>query len=355
MSTVMRRLNRILIIRFSSVGDVVLSSLLVRVLRRHFPHSQIDYLIKAEFGDLVKYNPYLTQVIPFLKEQSFAELAEFRQFVKARKYDLMVDIHDSLRSRYLSFGAQQVVRIEKRKIPRFLLVNSKLNLYTWFGGAPSVALRYLETLAEEGVVDDGDGLEVFVPRTVEEKVNQIIRASVLADVPSIVGVCPSAKHFNKMWPAERFAATAAILSTETRAGVALFGWGGDEEDRCLTIERRISELAPDALVANVAGQLSLTETASMMDHCSIILSNDSGLMHIAAARKRKVVAIFGPTVREFGFFPFRTPHVVVENTSLHCRPCTHIGLPDCPEGHFKCMNDIPVPRVVQAAKDLLRQ
>ena len=351
----MHTLNRILIIRFSSVGDIVLSSLLVRVLRRRFPHSQIDYLVKAEFGDLLRYSPYLTQVIPFQKGESFAKLAEFRRRIRAVKYDLIVDIQESLRSRYFCAGAQQVVRISKRKFARFALVKFKVNFYKWFGRAPSVALRYLETVARFGVTDDGDGLELFVPPAVEEKVHQMVRGLGHEGMHSLVGVCPSAKHGNKLWPAERFAAAAATLSNDTRTGVVLFGWSDEEEERCTEIERRIGELEPNTAVMNVAGKLSLAETASLMDHCIIVLSNDSGLMHVAAARKRKLVAIFGPTVREFGFFPFRTPHAVVENASLHCRPCTHIGLPECPKRHFKCMNDIPVSRVIQAARDLLRQ
>jgi heptosyltransferase-2 len=91
----------------------------------------------------------------------------------------------------------------------------------------------------------------------------------------------------------------------------------------------------------------------MMDHCAIVLTNDSGLMHLAAARKRKIVAVFGPTVKELGFFPYGSNSVVIEHTSLRCRPCTHVGLPDCPEGHFRCMRDISAERVVDAARALL--
>ena len=105
---------------------------------------------------------------------------------------------------------------------------------------------------------------------------------------------------------------------------------------------------------NLAGKLNLCETAAMMDKCSVVVTNDSGLMHIAAARKRNVVAIFGPTVKEFGFFPIGTRSVVVENTELDCRPCTHIGLPSCPKGHFKCMNEISTEQVVTSANALLQ-
>jgi heptosyltransferase-2 len=91
-----------------------------------------------------------------------------------------------------------------------------------------------------------------------------------------------------------------------------------------------------------------------MDHCTVVISNDSGLMHLASARKRKLVAIFGPTVREFGFFPQGTESRVVEHEALPCRPCTHIGLPVCPKRHFRCMKDLTVSEVIHAAGKLLK-
>jgi ADP-heptose:LPS heptosyltransferase len=157
-----------------------------------------------------------------------------------------------------------------------------------------------------------------------------------------------------MWPEERFAETVTILAVQHGAGVLLFGAGDQEHAQCADIAEMIRRSAPHIPVVNLAGTTSLTETAAVMDRCSIVLGNDSGLMHIAAARKRKVVVIFGPTVRELGFFPFGTQSKVIENTLLDCRPCTHIGLPFCPKGHFKCMNEIPTQRVVDAATHLLQ-
>jgi ADP-heptose:LPS heptosyltransferase len=90
-----------------------------------------------------------------------------------------------------------------------------------------------------------------------------------------------------------------------------------------------------------------------MDCCTLVMSNDTGLMHLAAARKRKVVAIFGSTVKQFGFFPYGTENLLVENAGLACRPCSHIGLQKCPEGHFRCMKDIQVDAVFAAAQQLL--
>ncbi len=346
-------INRTLIIRFSSVGDIVLSSLLLRVLRRRFPHCQIDYLVKAEFGDLVRHNPYVSRVIQFPTGGTFAELTQLRKRIKSTDYDLIVDIHDSLRSRYLCFGAKQFVRINKRKITRFLLVKTKLNLYSRYDNAPSVADRYLETIKKFGIVNDGKGLEIHIPEHTEERILKFLIEAGVSTEKLLIGICPSAKHQNKTWLKDRFAETAVALASENDGSIVLLG-SKEEEARCNEIEQLIHKAAPETLVVNVAGKISLNDTAAIMDRCIIIVTNDSGLMHIAAARKRKVVAIFGPTVREFGFFPYGTESSVVENTGLSCRPCTHIGLPTCPKGHFKCMNDIPTSHVIESARRLLR-
>jgi len=347
--------DRVLIIRLSSVGDIVLSSLLVRVLRQHFPQSEIDYLVKAEFSELMQHNPYLTRVIQFPTNGTFHDLRSLRRDIRQRNYGVIIDIHDSLRSRYLCFGAHRAVRIDKRRIARFFLVKFKWNLYGWFGGAPSVAERYLETVRQFGITNDDNGLELFVPDSAHEKVNAFLASSRFNSSKPLIAVCPAAKHQNKMWPQERFAEAAATLGTDLNAGIVLFGSGPEEEYRARDIEDQIRKRAPEVPVLNGTGQLSLLEAAALMDHCCLVFSNDSGLMHIAAARKRKILAIFGPTVQEFGFFPFGTTSSVVENATLSCRPCTHIGLPDCPKRHFKCMNDLSVSEVLHSARTLLQR
>ena len=322
-------LNKTLIIRFSSVGDIVLSSLLVRTLRRRFPQNHIDFLLKSEYADLVRYNPHINRVIEFPSGGSIDDLFRLRHTIRKERYDLIVDIHDSIRSRLLSLGAHRSVRVHKRKVARWLLVNFKWDLYTSFGGAPSVAERYLETVKPFGVRDDGGGLELHVPReTRRPGRDDAAGRGILPGSPAI-GICPSAKHANKMWLKERFAETAAALVQRHGTPVLLFG-SIDEAPRCDEIAAMVKAALPGARVANLAGSLSLLETAAAMDHCGVVVTNDSGLMHIAAARKRNVVALFGPTVRQFGFFPFGTACTVVEHPdarvpSLHAYRAS--GLP----------------------------
>ena len=353
MGTDQATLHKTLVIRFSSVGDITLSSLFLRAFRTRFPQCDVDYVVKEEYADLIRHDPNITHVLEFPAGGTFADLHRLRRRITAERYDLVVDLHDSLRSRYLCLGTTRVLRINKRKLARILLVKFKWNVYKRTSGAPSVAERYVEAVEKLGVVNDGKGLDLFLTPEVVEKAQAALRQEGITPGTPLIGIAPSARHWNKMWLKERFAEVGATLAHEHQAGVALFGSGEEEEARCNEIAAELHMRAPGRPIANLAGKLTLLQTAAAMDSCAVVITNDSGLMHLAAARKRKVVAIFGPTVRELGFFPYGTQSVVVEVSGLDCRPCTHIGLPSCPRGHFKCMRDISAQQVVASAQRMM--
>jgi len=347
-----RILTKTLIIRLSSVGDIVLSSLLIRAFHSRFPQCQIEYLVKEEYADLVRHNPHLSRILVFPSHGSQADLRRLRRTIKESGYNLLIDIHDSLRSRVLCCGSPHVVRIRKRKLARLALVRCKVDLYRYFGGAPHVAERYCDTVRSLGVIDDGAGLEIFVPDEAHERTGQVLLAHGIGHGRPALGICPTARHATKMWPPERFAAAASTIAISYDMPVMIFG-GPDERARCESVASAIRVLSPGITVAVLAGNLTLLETAAAMDSCALVITNDSGLMHIAAARKRRVVALFGSTVKQFGFSPFRTTSRVVEQIDLPCRPCTHIGRERCPRGHFRCMTDTTVDQLVHAVEELL--
>jgi heptosyltransferase-2 len=248
-----------------------------------------------------------------------------------------------------------VVRVQKRKIARFLLVRTKWNLYRFFGGSPGVAERYLEAVRLLHVKDDGKGLDVFFPSSARTEAQKVLTKEGMGEGDVFIGIAPSARHFNKIWPRERFAETAATIAREQKATVLVFGFGKVESILCQEVKLMVEQRSPGTQAVNLAGRLSLPETAAMMDFCSIVVTNDSGLMHLAAARKRKVVAVFGATVRELGFFPYGTDSSVVEDKTVSCRPCTHVGLSRCPKGHFHCMKNIVPAQVIEATRELLKK
>lgn len=341
-----------LIIRFSSVGDIILSSLLIRALRRRFPEAEIDYLVKGQYAELLRGNPHLTRVLEFPSGGSFAQLRALRQRVREAGYDLIVDIHGNLRSRYIALGARRIARYRKHTLRRRSLVHLKWNLFSEADRETSIALRYLAPLARLGVADDGLGLEVLPGDDDRRRATALLREAGLEGVTPLLALAPGARHWNKRWPAERFAQAAGLIAQKRGGAVLLLG-AEDDRDVCRSVLDELSRLAPGLRAANLAGTTSLTQTAALMDRCALVLANDSGLMHLAAARKRPLVALFGPTVREFGFFPFGTESVVLEPSGLACRPCTTIGRGDCPRRHFRCMLDTAPEAVATSAEQVL--
>jgi lipopolysaccharide heptosyltransferase II len=169
----------------------------------------------------------------------------------------------------------------------------------------------------------------------------------------VIGICPGSKHFTKRWQKEKFAEVAVRAAQEYHAKVLLFG-GKEERSDCEFVAEVVSKRISPQAVSNFAGEFSLLETAAAMEFCDVVVTNDSGLMHLAAAKQRKIVAVFGSTVKEFGFAPYGTEAIVIENTLLECRPCTHIGRKDCPKDHFRCMTDITPEQVLGAVRTMLQ-
>ncbi len=325
-------LNKTLILRLSSIGDIVLASPLIRVLRKRFPEARIDFVVKSEFAELVRYNPYITSVIEFSNSAGFAGLVSLKRKLRSVGYDSVIDIHNNFRSMYLrSFiGADICAVVDKRLWQRFILVRFKLNRYNGF---VSVADRYIEPLKSFGVENDGEGLEIFIPPSVLTRVGELWKTYRVAPNSRVIAIAHSAKHLTKMWPAEQYA-KLGIKVCRNGGVVVLFGSQTDAARSRFIIEQMYAQGVPSSHVVNCTGQLGLLETAAFMDYCSVVVANDSGLMHLASARNRPVVGIFGPTVKEFGFFPIGGKNRVIERAGLECRPCSHLGGPRMPKKTF---------------------
>jgi len=347
----MDSLSKTLVIRFSSIGDIVLSSPLLRVLRARFPHGQIDYVTRKEYAELVKSNQNVNYTYEFDATRGFDGLRALKKKIKAERYDLILDIHDSLRSKYLRSirGPRHVMVLNKRILERSLLVKLKKNIYK---EVISVADRYIEPLKELGVLNDGKGLELHIPDEILFGVSSKAAKLRLNQFEQVIGLCPGARHFTKQWPPDRFAELGTRCARELGAKVLVFG-SADETELCSALSDEINGVAGTDRAIPFCGQLSLLETAGAMQYCDVIVTNDTGLMHIASAMQKKVVAIFGSTVREFGFFPYDKQAVVLERLGLYCRPCSHIGRSECPEKHFRCMIETGTEEVYNTVRKVL--
>jgi heptosyltransferase-2 len=200
-------------------------------------------------------------------------------------------------------------------------------------------------VSELSIKNDNQGLDVFVPEEIIERMKSRVNFS---DKDFLIAIAPSAKHGTKAWLMDRFAQLGDKLIKEFKSKIILLG-GGDDIDRCSKIARMMN-----SDVINLCGMTTLLEASAILKLCKLLVTNDSGLMHIGSAMGTKIVAIFGSTVKEFGFFPHGTRNIVVEK-NLSCRPCSHIGRDRCPRGHFKCMTDIQVDDVFKACIKLLEE
>ncbi|MCU0452452.1 MAG: lipopolysaccharide heptosyltransferase II [Bacteroidetes bacterium] len=341
--------SRILIIRFSSIGDIVLASPLIRAMRSRFPTAQIDFVTKTEHAELVRSHHALNYTFTYDSGTGFDGLRALKRRLAAERYDLVIDIHNSLRSRFIRSlrGVRDIVVIDKRVLERTALVKFKKNLYREI---VSVADRYLEPVAPWGIVNDGKGLELHITDEVLFGVNARMARLRLHRYEAAFGLCPGARHFTKRWPAERFAAAGTKLAQEFDGVILLFG-GPEDRQMAEEIAATIGAEAGPERVINLAGELSLMETAAAFEYVDVVVTNDSGLMHLASARHRPLVAVFGSTVREFGFFPVHSEATTIEVPGLGCRPCSHIGRAACPEGHLRCLTDTTVEAVVRAVRE----
>ena len=327
---------KFLIIRFSSIGDVILTTPLIRCLRATYPGSQIDFLVKKEFAVVLSGNPHISNIITFDKKDSRSELRRIRMLIQFTRYSMILDIQKNIRSMLICAGSRTgVAGYSKKLFARDLLIRFNINIYKEI---KPVYLRYFEAVETLGVQYDGKGTEVFPSQLETENVNAILSQNhVPADVPLLV-IAPGAQWENKRWTTEGFASASDTFCMQTGAYTVLIGGQGDIEI-CNSVQ---SQMKASSL--NLAGKLSLMGSAALLGKAAMVFTNDTGMLHMAQAMKAPVVAVYGPTTRELGFFPLPENSRVAE-TEISCRPCTQKGLHSCPKKHFRCMNDIR-PEVV---------
>lgn len=337
--------QNILIVRLSSMGDIVLTTPLVRAVRKRFPEARIDFVIKREFAELMQTNPHLTTVYEYDKWTGIKGLLALARQLRNNRYDLFVDIHKNFRSYLLRFLTRpaQTVTYSKQIVQRTLLVKTGINRY---GKILQIPECYLKSMEPFGVVDDEKGLELFPTKAHRLKVKSIFQQENLSEGDLAIGFGPIASFPLKQWPAEKFSELGRQLVWKFDARILLFG--GPEETRMI---EQIASQIPNAPVV-LCGRLSFLESAVAVQRCALFVGNDTGMLHIATAMERKVIALFGPTVEEFGYYPYCAQSIVLSKP-LSCRPCTHTGKGTCKISTHACMQDIQVAEVFDAVEMML--
>ncbi|MDP2302079.1 MAG: glycosyltransferase family 9 protein [Ignavibacteria bacterium] len=327
----LEKLHKILIVRLSSLGDVLLTTPIFRSLKKAYPDLIIHSVVLDSYYDVLKNNPYINSVWKYQKNRD--DEKNLNKTLINEEFDAVIDLQNNFRSRrLLNNVCQRTFRLDKLSIKKFLLVNFKINLLK---DSQSIPERYAFTIP--GLRLDNEGLEIFIPSS---------KTSRIKEGEKIIGFCPGSRHYTKMWAEEYYVELGKKLKS-IGYRIALFG-GSSDIFVCQNLENKI-----DGSI-NLSTEDDILQLAADMRNCKAIVCNDSGLMHAACAVNVPVLSIFGSTVKEFGFFPYKCDNLVLENNSLSCRPCSHIGKDNCPKRHFRCMKDLTPLTAFNKLQQLLK-
>lgn len=329
---------RFLIIRLSSIGDIVLTTPVVRCLRKKYPDARIDFIVKPQFRQVLEGNPYISNIIIY-----DAAGGNMVRALRNAQYSHIIDLHHNMRTLKLKQAlGVKTFSFPKLNMEKWLLVNLK-----WRSIMPdkSIVERYFETVRTLGVVNDGEGLDYFIPSAQETVQEDIPMSHWTGYVACVLGGSKATKQLP----------TVQWIAFAERCQLPLIMLGGPEDRE---EGEAIARAIPSQRVYNACGKFKLNESADLVKKARVVVSNDTGLMHIAAAFRRPVVSLWGNTVPELGMFPYygannlktmvASRSAIMEVNGLPCRPCSKIGYARCPKKHFKCMNDIDMQIVSEA-------
>jgi len=325
---------KILIYRISSIGDIVLTTPVVRCLRNHYPDAQLHFITRNKYAETVSSNHYIDKL--WLIKKSPLEILDQ---LKAEKFDVFIDLHRNWRSQRLMAHLNiRYYTFNKLNIRKWLYTRLGMNLM------PDIHIvdRYFKAVRKLGVVNDEEGLDFFFPEG--------FMAQFKPQLPEkYITFAIGGTFFTKRYP------TNHIISFVKDAPLPVVLLGGKSE---LQTGSEIYDSCPEKVV-NGCNQFSLTESAAVIEKAKLVISNDTGMMHIAAALHKPLITLWGNTVPAFGMYPyypagFDSKLVMLEVKDLRCRPCSKLGYKHCPKSHFKCMNNISPQQLLDAANNMIQ-
>jgi ADP-heptose:LPS heptosyltransferase len=323
---------KFLIVRFSSIGDIVLTTPVIRCLKTQVRDAEVHYLLKKQYEPVIKANPYIDRIYT-LKNDFNATIRR----LKKENYHHIIDLHKNIRTfrlknrmRLLSFT------FNKLNMEKWIMVNFKINKL------PDVHIvdRYFKSVAVFDVKNDNKGLDYFINDDDIVDITSEHKELAKGYIAFVIG----ARHYTKQLPADK------IISVCGKIQYPFVLIGGNEDYE----KGEIIKNSAAGKIYNYCGKLSINQSASLIKQSELVITHDTGMMHIAAAFNKKTISIWGNTIPEFGMYPYK-PHkksVIFQVQGLSCRPCTKLGFKKCPRGHFKCMADINDSEVATMANKL---
>ncbi|MBS1636607.1 MAG: glycosyltransferase family 9 protein [Bacteroidetes bacterium] len=315
---------KILIVRFSSIGDIVLTTPVVRCLKQQIPGVEIHYITKQSFRQVIEHNPNIDR---FFYIQS--SVKEVLPALKKEQYDYVIDLHHNTRTLQLKLAlGVKSFSFDKLNKEKFMLVHFRMNRLP----DKHIVDRYFEALHPLGITNDRKGLDYFI-----DPQDEINTKEFLPDIFSqgYYALVAGGSYYTKRIPENK------LKEICTKVKLPLVILGGPED---AAVAQQIQDAFPEKAF-NACGKVRLNQSASLIRQAQHVISSDTGLMHIAAAYKKSITSVWGNTIPEFGMYPYLPGDgsSILEVKNLGCRPCSKLGFKKCPKGHFKCMNDLEIP------------
>lgn len=312
-------MTKFLILRFSSIGDIVLTTPVIRCLKQQYPDAEVHYVTKKSYETLLENNPYIDKI--FVLENGLNKMIKNLQ---SERYDYVIDLHNNLRTTIikLRLGVKSF-SFDKLNLQKWMLVKFKKNLM------PNVHIvdRYMNTVESLGVKNDNKGLDYFIPE--KDEMSSDWLPENFRDGYAVHAI--GGQHETKKLPLNKMIELCQTIE------LPLVLIGGKED---VIISEQLTINIKNIPIFDACGKCNLNQSASIIKNAKLVYTHDTGMMHVAAALKKKIVSVWGNTVPEFGMYPYQTDFEVIENKDLNCRPCSKIGYNKCPLGHFKCMNEL---------------
>lgn len=334
-------MRKILVIRFSSIGDIVLTTPVIRCLKTQLPDAEIHLLTKSGFKSVVEANPYLDKIHYY-----HGKLDKMLPSLKEEGYDEIIDLHNNARTKRVKSALKVPAHsFDKLNFKKWIYVNFKINRL------PDVHIvdRYMDTVKHLGVTNDGKGLDYFIPHNEEFNMTDLPEDFKNGYIAFAIG----GNYRTKRLPSYK------ITKVCDRAHKPVILLGGKAEiDKAEKVMKRTGNK-----VISGCGIYSLNESATIIKNADGVISHDTGMMHIAAAFKKRIASVWGNTVPEFGMTPYfgdnlsaeelanKKASKIIEVQGLKCRPCSKLGHSKCPKKHFKCMNQISTKEIVAVVND----
>ena len=317
---------KILVVRFSSIGDIVLTTPILRCIKQQLKDVELHYITKNNFLSVIENNIYVDKLFT-IKDS----LKDVIPQLKKENYDYIIDLHHNVRTLRLKTAlGKKSFSFNKLNWEKFLVVNFKKNKL------PNIHIvdRYFETVQSLGVNNDGKGLDYFINEKDEIDIPSALPSMFHQDYHALV---VGGSYFTKQIPITKLKEICA------KSSLPLILLGGKED---AAIAEQVYQLHKNKTI-NLCGKLNLNQSASVIQQATKVITSDTGLMHIAAAFKKDIISLWGNTIPEFGMGPYLAGKnsQILEVKGLSCRPCSKLGYKKCPKGHFKCMNEIVIPEI----------